>query len=532
MRVAVRTRRISRFLEGTLSFFSALTLLVGAFLFLWGLYHAGSAQYESSSPTYEPATLALLGRQPDDEISEAEDVQVGYGRAIPEKAPSVQSAVDTLHTVARGETLSEIAYYYGIDLWILSVYNDIAHPDQIRAGRKIVIPSPERLQAFREQEGVAERVASLKDSILSPASGIPSPVEILASTEFVGSAVKAHFSLGTQVDPTNVRMVWSLDQGRRSTIPNPVVTYTEPGTYRVSLTLVDKNGSAVTSNSIYIDVPYPSTRMAREKRFITLGGVGQEFTIDGEVAGVYGYGNLASNQSFPIEEIALTNGGSTYRASKTGYFRLVTEAAGKTADTYLFVSPVESKHADREDLNWYRTQFDTGSIGNCGPAVVSMGIAWAAGDYVAVSAVRRQIGFPHKNGATDFRHLRDALNAYGVEARMVHIAGPDDIFRMIDRDRLAVVLFDMTALSFARGAPESDFFGRYYYDTGGHYVIIKGYSKDRRYFVVYDPIPSDWTHNGKRYSDGVSMIGRNRYYEVGEIFGALRTRNVLQMSRS
>ena len=62
-------------------------------------------------------------------------------------------------------------------------------------------------------------------------------------------------------------------------------------------------------------------------------------------------------------------------------------------------------------------------------------------------------------------------------------------------------------------------------------MIIKGYTVDGKYLVVYDPVPSDWVSNSKRHADGVSMMGRNRYYPVDEIFGALRRHDVIEIRR-
>jgi hypothetical protein len=75
-------------------------------------------------------------------------------------------------------------------------------------------------------------------------------------------------------------------------------------------------------------------------------------------------------------------------------------------------------------------------------------------------------------------------------------------------------------------------FGRYYYDAVGHYLVIKGYSTDKQYFVVYDAIPSDWGSNSFRYADGISMIGRNRYYEAKELFDSLRRLDIIEVMRT
>jgi hypothetical protein len=59
---------------------------------------------------------------------------------------------------------------------------------------------------------------------------------------------------------------------------------------------------------------------------------------------------------------------------------------------------------------------------------------------------------------------------------------------------------------------------------------VKGYTLDKGYFVVYDPYPVDWESNSLRYGDDVSMIGKNRYYPADQLFKALRTPLVLEVS--
>ncbi|MGA2379906.1 MAG: hypothetical protein ABSG85_11425, partial [Spirochaetia bacterium] len=78
--------------------------------------------------------------------------------------------------------------------------------------------------------------------------------------------------------------------------------------------------------------------------------------------------------------------------------------------------------------------------------------------------------------------------------------------------------------------PVTDLVGRYYDDDEGHYVLVKGYTLDRGYFVVYDPYPVDWESNSLRYGDDVSMIGKNRYYPAEQLFSALKTPVILEVS--
>lgn len=146
----------------------------------------------------------------------------------------------------------------------------------------------------------------------------------------------------------------------------------------------------------------------------------------------------------------------------------------------------------RRDLDWYRTQFGTG-VGNCGPALVSMAILWARGIDVGVQNICREIGYPRPDGGLSLEDLQRPLTRHGVSIRSAILESDDD---------------------------------------GGHYILVKGYSLDRRYFVVYDPYPADWEKNSLRYEDGVTMIGKNRYYRSTQLMAALKTRKSIEVCRN
>jgi hypothetical protein len=94
-----------------------------------------------------------------------------------------------------------------------------------------------------------------------------------------------------------------------------------------------------------------------------------------------------------------------------------------------------------------------------------------------------------------------------------------------------VVLLRTEGVRTARGDPAQDLFGKYYNDSVGHYIVIKGYSLNGEYFVIYDPIPSDWSQNSFRYGDDLSMIGRNRYYSSAELLRSLRRADMIAVPR-
>jgi hypothetical protein len=181
------------------------------------------------------------------------------------------------------------------------------------------------------------------------------------------------------------------------------------------------------------------------------------------------------------------------------------------------------------NFDWYRTQFNTGTSSNCGPASVSMAIGWGVGKYCSVSSVRQAIGW-HGDGSTSFEELLRAAKSQGAAASIQPLRSVEHIREVIDSGCIAIVLFHTQGVRNTRADPGADLFGKYYNDSVGHYVVIKGYSLNGEYFVIHDPIPSDWRANSFRYADEVSMIGRNRYYPAADVLRSLRRSDMIVVS--
>lgn len=218
-----------------------------------------------------------------------------------------------------------------------------------------------------------------------------------------------------------------------------------------------------------------------------------------------------------------------YRAAEPGHTVLTIGKGRSRRDVYVFVTPVASRQVGRSDLDWYKTQYGTGPA-NCGPALVSMAILWARGQDIPVESIRGEIGWPYEDGATSFDDLLGALRRHRVQTSTPSISSPSGLVSVLDRGHIAMVLIRSGLIPKVQGDPSRNLVGRYYDDDEGHYVIVKGYSLDRRYFVVYDPYPVDWDTNALRYSDGATMIGKNRYYPAADLFAALKTRDVIEVS--
>jgi len=218
-----------------------------------------------------------------------------------------------------------------------------------------------------------------------------------------------------------------------------------------------------------------------------------------------------------------------FRAESGGHVVLSVGSGASRRRIFLFVTPMPSRQVTRNDVDWYRTQFGTG-IANCGPALVSMSILWARGLDVPVQEIRSEIGYPYDDGATSFDDLSESLERHRVTYRSPVLSGPQDLVNILDRGHLALVLIQSGGIGKVSGDPSTNLVGRYYDDDLGHYILVKGYSLDRGYFVVYDPYPVDWESNSMRYADDISPIGKNRYYPARELFGALKTKMILEVS--
>jgi len=429
---------------------------------------------------------------------------------------------DFVHVVEAGETLSEIAYLYHLDFSKLALYNNLPNPNAIRPGQRLLIPS------IKNEETIKTAALPKSDRLSVVNRAEPGQrIRIAVDKQTDGRTVTAHYTLDAGQDGRYASYEWDLGDGRKSFRESTFWTYEKPGTYTVSLKAWDDDGRLHVSNRIYLDVPHPGTWRSGDQRFVTLDDVGEPFEVDGEVIDVLGYPSVASS---PIAAAGAEKGLSSYSANASGFFNLTVDREGELSHLYLFVSPVPSRHADRADLDWYRTQFNTGTLSNCGPSMVSMALAWATGEYLPVAKVREEVGW-EGDGGISFEDMVRVLKEQGVSSWMAPVSGIEDVARIIDSGRIAVLLYNTRSVRRASGDATRNLFGSYYAESVGHYVVVKGYSLDRKWLVVYDPVPSDWSANSVRYPDGISMIGRNRYYPTSELFATIRRPNVLVIDR-
>jgi hypothetical protein len=426
---------------------------------------------------------------------------------------------DIEYPIRPGETLSEIAYSYGISYDFLAWYNKITNANRIRVGTVIIIPSLENMRRTESQYR-QQRTRQTPAPARATTRNIEIAYENHNNGTSIGSGITVQFSVVNP--PSGLRSYeWDLGDGKRSFRESPSYEYSDPKTYVVRLTAQDNAGAIYRSNPLYIDIPHPASAAEYSTtRFVTLSSPDDYFVVPGTITRVARYADIGAVLDLSESDIFLTK--AKFRSS--GYYGVtVRDETGRDQYYSVFVSPIPTIHVDNtiSNFNWYRTQFNTGTASNCGPASVSMAIGWGAGRYFPVSSVRQAVGWQGVGG-TSFDELIRVINSQGVSAAIQPLRTVQNIRDVIDSGSIAIILFHTDGVRSTRQSPAADLFGKYYNDSTGHYVVVKGYSLSGEYLVIHDPIPSDWGTNSFRYGDEISMIGRNRYYLATEVLRSLR----------
>lgn len=479
---------------------------------------SGSASSVVILPSSEEKTWAILSSLKDGAL------QTGAGNQEADRTKDIE-----YHT-RPGETLSEIAYSYNISYEALAFYNDIKDVNRIRVGTVLRIPSLVNTKTVMENLAKRQPIKQAAVSRRTTKNAVIA-FESRNSGDKNRPGITVQFSIVSPSEEELQSIEWDFGDGKRGFRPNPSYEYTEPKTYVVRLTARGTSGVVYKSNPLYIDVPHPGLTGGNViTKFVTLASPDDVFIVDGSITEVARYSSIeAAPLDFSESDQFLTK----VRFKKPGYYGL-TVVDDEMAEHYysIFVSPLPTIHADAfpANLNWYRTQYNTGTSSNCGPAVASMAIGWALGKYQSVADVRQTIGW-QGNGGTSFEDILKVSRSEGVKAEARPLRSLQDIKDIIDAGNIAIVLIHTGGLTQAQTSPDKSMFGKYYNDEVGHYIVIKGYSLNGEYFVSYDPIPNDWTVNSFRYADELSMVGRNRYYNSREILRALRRYEMIVIPR-
>ncbi|RPJ08263.1 MAG: LysM peptidoglycan-binding domain-containing protein [Spirochaetaceae bacterium] len=415
------------------------------------------------------------------------------------------------HIVASGETIYDIARRYSISHYEIVLANRITGEAPLLPGVSLVFP------------------AAPTNTKAATAAG---QFGIKATEDRETAPKSTELSVDTDLDAMDVQYVWDLGNNRFSFDKKPIVLYTKPGVYTVRLVLRSIDGIYTVSNSIDITVG----RMESYYKgipYITMDRVGDLLRLDNRFS--RGDGTFAH---FPkttqiMQDPALVEflHDDVLIARAGGFSHVKLKQGRDIYEFYLFVSPIPARLSVEPEYDWYATQFDTGMYGNCGPAGNASAIMWATGKYITVQDVRKEIGMPYANGAVDYDNLREQLSRHGVFSIAAKFSSPETIFEQIDQGKIIIFSFDCGRITRTTGPEETTFTGRYYPDATGHYLLVKGYTIDKKYMVVYDAIPGEWAGNPTRYADGVSMIGRNRFFLTSEVFNAIGTGAGIVVSR-
>ncbi|HEC61171.1 MAG TPA: LysM peptidoglycan-binding domain-containing protein [bacterium] len=436
-------RRVSGSLKHRLNFPLSLGAFLLAVLLIVPFYSRFSAHpaakyrdREINSAGIAAGITEVIPVSPKDdgrEISATEGSPLGSG------ITELNRKVDIEHEIVRDETLSEIAYIYGIDLHKIAFYNNISNPNTIRLGDVVRIPSYENEKNI-SPESVRDYVeSSLRqvNKVVSKKTYVSPNLTILSEAHYDGTAVTAHFTIENSSQQQLTNIEWQLGNGRKSFRASTYWTYETPGTYKVTVQAQNAKGQLLRANPIFVDVPHPATYGVDYHQFITLDSINDSFFLDGDLVEVLNYENVDES---PIQKKIMPNS-TSYRATKPGFYNLKVEKDGALRDYFLFVSPLESRHSDRTNLNWYRTQFNTGTPSNCGPSVAAMVISWGSGQYISVSDIRQQIGWKG-NGGTSFTEIIDIINKNNTDARLTRVRQAQDLFDIIDNGTITIAVKD------------------------------------------------------------------------------------------
>jgi PKD repeat protein len=459
---------------------------------------------------------------------------------------------DNYYTIRKGENAFTVAQKFNVPLDILLKLNELTNPQSIKEGSRIKIPTTHDVHTVKEGDTLysiarlygikrydlvkynrINGVRKLKtgERVFIPRILTDIQISVDNRTGLVPFSVRFNIDTNTRDRIRSYR--WQLGDNTVSTNRNPTYTYKEKGTYNVSLTVIDENGNEVKSNTIPVVARCLAHIGFNSRKYVTL-NKNDVFSLETKVIDNLN-NTIEFNYQTDIEQnprlVRQIDKTDRFEIISTGYSKVTFRVKGYEHTSYFFVSPIPSKHVPEPDLEWYRTQFNTGLNGNCGPACIAMGIQWSTGANIGVKSIRSQIGMPSEDGAIGYNHMIGIFNKYKTGTALKTIGSAGEIFRVIDNGNIVIVLVHSGNITKTSGNKQKVLFDRYYDDSVGHYIIVKGYSLNKEYFVTYDPIPGDWWLNSVRYSDGVSMIGKNRYYSVKEIFEALKTPTILVISQ-
>lgn len=179
------------------------------------------------------------------------------------------------------------------------------------------------------------------------------------------------------------------------------------------------------------------------------------------------------------------------------------------------------------DTYYYRYQgsSDSGACAsaNCGPAVFAAAIGYAKETWIAISDVRAYVSGKSCRG-TDYNDAYRVLDHWGVgykkTATMKELKAA-----VVTRDHPALAILYMGYIGAGAdylkpGTDRTKRYGRFHDYTYGHFVVVKGFSKDGEWVIIDDPYVFDGGAWG--FYKGGGAKGHNRYVKYAEFEKAFR----------
>lgn len=232
-------------------------------------------------------------------------------------------------------------------------------------------------------------------------------------------------------------------------------------------------------------------------------GFSCDYTIDGNGQMHWWTGNTG---------IVTLTGNGTAKGIAGGNRRVAVQFGSLGGSALVFVNPIASTHNDRT-YEWYQTQMGTGpgSYNNCGPTSTQMVLHWYLGTTLSVAAIREFS--PRDYGWWYTTDITNTLDKYGVPYAIHSARKNSDVLNCLKRGNIVILCSEMKWIDYS----QQPFYGRFYSFDSGHFYVVKGYSIDENYFVVYDP--NAWQND---YDDQGIMLGRNRYYAADEALRSIK----------
>jgi uncharacterized protein YegL len=160
-----------------------------------------------------------------------------------------------------------------------------------------------------------------------------------------------------------------------------------------------------------------------------------------------------------------------------------------------------------------------------------MAIQFVKQQRISIRDISKVIGH---SGTTTLTELKKPLAHWGVSYTVLDRL--EDVIQAVNQ-RSHIVLCPVRMSAFSYGSDRDGVssssvhhFSKYRTYEGGHFVVVKGFSSDGKWVIVYDPLVFGTGAGDARYwySNGVPK-GKNRYYLVSEFRSAIAGWHALEI---